>query len=195
MSDLLPSLISIIDAQMPPGQFRAKAFCNSDPMLADTTAQYVETPELAYERGVADGRATAIDAFENERTRMQTVLASAAALQPEPSDELAAIITEAVVKLARIAVGRAAIDGKWLITRAHEAAAIIAECDAARTLWVHPDDVALLADAGIALDILADPHAEPGSIRIACSSGWIEHGRPLYIERIDAMVNTPRAES
>lgn len=137
-----------------------------------------------YARGLADGQQIAAAAFDLERYKIQDLIASLQALQPEPSDELAALIGEAVEMLVTQIVGSAAIDRDLLTARAKQAANIVAECDAARTMWVHPDDVALLDQDAFAIPLMADPKAERGSIRIDCSAGWIEHGTSLYLDQL-----------
>jgi flagellar assembly protein FliH len=190
MFDLAPKSIRVSKACVLPGQFRSRSFAVDGLAVVCETAtapQTLETQEQAYARGFEDGRSQTATQFDADQTRMRALVANAIVFEPEPSEELAALIVEAVVKLARLAIGNAPIDGEWLVARAHEAAAIIADCDAARTVWVHPDDAAFLTEAGLGLNIHSDPDAERGSIRIACSSGWIEHGRPLYLEKIDAL--------
>ena len=73
------------------------------------------------------------------------------------SEELAQLIAETVERLVRQIVESAPIDGDWLRAQAETAAAMVAEADKARTLWVNPADAALLMDAPIALPIEADP--------------------------------------
>ncbi len=190
MFDLAPTLVRVSKACALPGQFRSRSFAVDGLAAACETATApasLETHEQAYVRGFEDGRSHTATQFEAEQTQLRALVANAAILQPEPSEEIVTLIVEAVAALARLAVGNAPIDREWLVARAREAAAIIADCDAARTVWVHPDNVDFLTEAGLGLDIHSDPDAEPGSIRIACSSGWIEHGRSLYLERIDAL--------
>jgi hypothetical protein len=81
-------------------------------------------------------------------------------------------------------IGNAPIDRDWLNTHARRAADMIAECDAARTMWVHPYDLPLIDSNLISLTLMADPEAERGSIRIDCSTGWIEHGTALYLDEL-----------
>jgi flagellar assembly protein FliH len=137
-----------------------------------------------YARGLADGQQMAATAFEVERQKLQDLIANAQGLQPEPSDELAALISEAVEMLVTQIVGSAVIESDLLTARAKQAAAIVADCDAARTMWVHPDDMALLDEDLFAIPLMADPKAERGSIRIDCSAGWIEHGTALYLDQL-----------
>ena len=154
---------------------------DSDDVFEAEAAQAQEDP---YARGLADGQQMAAAAFAIERRQLQELIAAAEVLQPEPSDELAVLIGETVETLVTQIVGNAPIDSKLLNARAKQAADLIAECDAARTIWLHPDDVALLDKDAFAMDVLADPKAERGSVRIDCSAGWIEHGTALYLDQL-----------
>lgn len=144
------------------------------------------TQDDPYARGLADGQQMAEAAFALERRRLQAMIAAADALQPEPSDELAVLIGETVEMLVSQIVGTATIDRELLNARAKQAAALVAECDAARTIWLNPEDVDLFDQNTLGLDIMTDPKAERGSIRIDCSAGWIEHGTALYLEQLRA---------
>jgi flagellar assembly protein FliH len=138
-----------------------------------------------YARGFEDGQRAAEKLFFADREQFNNLLASASVLQCEPSEELAAVIREAVRCLVRNIVGSAEIDASWLNEQANNAAAIVAECDTARMIRVHPDDAELIDAARIGLQIVADPNAKRGSFRIECSQGWIEHGRAHCFEQID----------
>lgn len=161
-----------------------------EPAPAMSDADGIDQPETSppaedpYAKGVSDGQDMAHAVFATERAALLKLIASAEALQPEPSDELAVLIGESVAALVAQIVGSVTIDRSLLERRAQQAAAIIAECDAARTMWVNPDDAELLQYAVLPLEVRSDPEAERGSIRIDCSSGWIEHGTALYLERL-----------
>jgi flagellar assembly protein FliH len=137
-----------------------------------------------YAQGIADGQDISATTFAVERDQLNALLASARALQPEPSEELAQLIAETVQRLVRQIVEAAPIDGPWLSAQAEKAASVVAECDAARTMWLHPDDLALLDTATLPLAAMTDPSAERGSIRIDCSAGWITHGRSIYLDAL-----------
>jgi len=139
-----------------------------------------------FAQGLAEGQRLAEAAFAVERQQLLALIASAEALQDEPSEELAQLIAETVERLVRQIVGQAPIDAEWLQGQADIAAAMVAEADKARTLWVNPADAALLMDAAIALPIEADPSMTRGTIRIETSAGWIEHGRAVYLGELRA---------
>jgi flagellar assembly protein FliH len=136
--------------------------------------------------GLAEGQRLAETAFAVERGQLLALVAAAEALQDEPSEELAQLIAETVERLVRQIVDTAPIDAEWLKAQAETAAAMVAEADKARTLWVHPADAVLLMDAPIALPIEADPSMIRGTVRIETSAGWIEHGRAVYLTELRA---------
>jgi flagellar assembly protein FliH len=135
-----------------------------------------------YQRGFDDGEAHAAALFEADRAHCSALLAKANALQTESSDELAVLIAHTVAALVTTLTGRAQIDPTWLAAKAREAADLVADCDAARTLRLHPDDAKLIEEAAIGLTIRPDPMIARGSLRIDGSAGWIEHGRALYLD-------------
>ncbi|MEK6638621.1 MAG: flagellar biosynthetic protein [Pseudomonadota bacterium] len=184
MSDLLVQKINIVDAYQRDGGFRPLLKeVSSQPELEEEGLAENDTPDL-FDAGYLEGQRAATDAFELERDHYRRLIASAEALQSEPSEELAVLIGEAVERMVSEVVGKAAIDRDWLNHHARRAADLVAECDAARTMWLHPDDLPLIDSSLISLTLVADPDAERGSIRIDCSAGWIEHGTALYLDEL-----------
>ena len=171
------------------GGFRPLSF---DPAARARAAMAAETPvepeagEDPFEKGLAEGQRLAEASFAVERAQLLALVAGAEALQDEPSEELAQLIAETVERLVRQIVVTAPIDAEWLKDQADIAAALVAEADKARTLWVHPQDAALLVDADIRLPIEADPAMVRGTVRVETSAGWIEHGRAVYLNELRA---------
>ncbi|MGN6691799.1 MAG: FliH/SctL family protein [Sphingopyxis sp.] len=149
-----------------------------------------EAADDPFARGLAEGQRLAEAAFAVEREQLLALVAGAEALQDEPSEELAQLIAETVERLVRQIVGQAPIDAEWLQAQADIAAAMVAEADKARTLWVNPADAALLVDAAIALPIEADPSMTRGTVRVETSAGWIEHGRAVYLNELRAALGS-----
>ena len=160
---------------------------------AETATDPAEAADDPFARGLVEGQRLAEAAFAVERQQLLALIAGAEALQDEPSEELAQLIAETVERLVRQIVGGAAIDAEWLQAQADIAAAMVAEADKARTLWVHPADAALLMDAAIALPIEADPAMMRGTVRIETSAGWIEHGRAVYLGELRAALGNEGA--
>ncbi len=137
-----------------------------------------------FARGLAEGQRVAEAAFVAERHQLLALLANSEALQDEPSEELAQLIARTVERLVHQIVADAPIDAAWLQAQAATAAALVADADKARTLWVHPDDAALLADCPLTLALESDPAMMRGTVRIETSTGWIEHGRAVYLDEL-----------
>lgn len=169
--------------------FRPLSF---DPAVRAREAVSAEPPFVAepgedpFAQGLAEGQRLAQAGFAAERGQLLALVAGAEALQDEPSEELAQLIAETVERLVRQIVVTAPIDAEWLKDQADIAAALVAEADKARTLWVHPQDAALLIDADIRLPIAADAAMLRGTVRIETSAGWIEHGRAVYLNELRA---------
>jgi flagellar assembly protein FliH len=172
------------------GGFRPMSF---DPAVREAEAEAaaqmhaeVEPGEDPFEKGLAEGQRLAEAGFAVERGQLLALVAGAEALQDEPSEELAQLIAETVERLVRQIVADAPIDAIWLKDQAETAAALVSEADKARTLWVHPQDAALLMDSDIRLPVAADPSMMRGTVRIETSAGWIEHGRAVYLNELRA---------
>ncbi len=141
-------------------------------------------PVDPYQRGLEDGQQIARAAYEGEIAHLNTLLAATNALQSETSEDLAILIAETVEYLVREIAGRTAIDRERLMERIEAAVSVIADCDAARTLWLHPDDAALIDQGKITLSISLDPAAPRGSVRIMCAEGSIEHDTASFLDAL-----------
>ncbi|PKP87945.1 MAG: flagellar biosynthetic protein [Alphaproteobacteria bacterium HGW-Alphaproteobacteria-17] len=181
------SPVSLADAMARGGGFRPLGF-GGNSRMPQTTATTAADADLddPFARGLAEGQRVAEAAFVAERHQLLALLANAEALQDEPSEELAQLIARTVERLVHQIVADAPIDAAWLQTQAETAAALVADADKARTLCVHPDDAALLADCPLPLALESDPAMMRGTVRIETSTGWIEHGRAVYLDELCA---------
>jgi flagellar assembly protein FliH len=185
MSEAAYARVSLVDAHA-----RTSAFSPLRPRTvsgaAMTPAPSTEAEPDLFALGFAAGERAAAEAFAAERTALLHLIAAAEALQPEPSEELAAMIAATVERLMSELIGSMPIEQDWLSERIDRAMACIGEADAARTLWLHPDDIALLADLELPLDVQPDDTLERGALRIDCSLGWIEDSRSRHLDALRA---------
>jgi flagellar assembly protein FliH len=192
MSDVAIITIPVLDAQPITRGFRPLTHPTAMTGVAGAASLNPgvssKPEEDMFARGLAEGQHLAQCAFEIERAQFRILLAGVQALQPEPSEELAVLIAETVDRLVADIVGETRLHDDQLMARARKAANLISECDSARTIWVHPDDVDALASCDLSLQLMPDPEAEHGSVRIDCSSGWIEHGTSLYLRELRAQL-------
>ncbi|MDZ3831832.1 MAG: FliH/SctL family protein [Sphingopyxis sp.] len=183
------SPVSLAQAMARNSGFKPLSFAPATPAPVTETVAMVIEPELVddpYARGLAEGQRLAEAAYGPERHQLLALIAASEALQDEPSEELAQLIAATVERLVRQIVEAAPIDAEWLQGQAEAAAAMVAEADKARTLWVNPADAALLVDCPLKLPVEADPAMPRGTIRIETSAGWIEHGRAVYLDELCA---------
>jgi flagellar assembly protein FliH len=141
-----------------------------------------------YEQGFADGQNVAEAAFAVERQQLLRLIASAEAFCPEDNAEAEYLLGNAIRIIVANIVGDAAICDNVLKKQIAEALALATEADQARTICLHPDDMALLAEAPLPIKCKADPELPPGGFRIECSSGWIEHGPAYALERLERVL-------
>jgi flagellar assembly protein FliH len=192
MSDLAYTRVRIVDAQPLATEFQPMVGHSEEPNLwlgsvgddgeqrnGDISTE-PNTLQAAFESGLRAAEAR----FSAEREQLLHLIASAEALQAEPSEELAALISTTVMTLVGQIVSEAPVNQMWLTDRAKSAAALVSECDNARTMHVHPNDLELLNGVALPLALVADADAARGSIRIDCSAGWIESGTALYLEAL-----------
>lgn len=187
--------VSLAEAMARGNGFRPLSFVPSA-YIPQAAEENCDEPDLddPFALGLAEGQRLAEAAFVAERHQLLALLAAAEALQDEPSEELAQLIAETVERLVRQIVEAAPIDAIWLQAQAETAAAMVADADKARTLWVHPEDAALLADCPLTLAIESDPAMVRGTVRLETSTGWIEHGRAVYLDELRTALGTGVAE-
>jgi flagellar assembly protein FliH len=179
------SPVALADAMARTSGFRPLSF-TADVREDESEPESIVDLDDPFARGLAEGQRVAEAGFVAERHQLLALLAGAEALQDEPSEELAQLIAETVERLVRQIVANAPIDAGWLQTQAETAASMVADADKARTLWVHPDDAALLADCPLTLAVESDPAMMRGTVRLETSTGWIEHGRAVYLDELRA---------
>lgn len=181
--------IALAEAMARTGGFRPLSFTASA-QATEIPGEPLVDQDDPFALGLAEGQRLAEAGYADERHRLLALLAASEALQDEPSEELAQLIAETVERLVRQIVETAPIDAEWLKAQAEAAAAMVAEADKIRTLWVHPDDAALLVDCPLTLPVESDPSMIRGTVRIETSAGWIEHGRAVYLDELRAALGS-----
>lgn len=179
MSELLS--VRIADARPAAGFRPTWLGLRSDIATPEPIRQPIEDP---FDEGYRQGFAEAELAYSEERKRMTALLAACEALQAEPSEELALLIAETVDGLVRLTVGEVEIDAALLLERSRRAAAVVAVADGARTLRLHPEDLALIEPDALPITAIGDPAIGRGSLRIEDSAGWVEDGVSVHLEAL-----------
>jgi flagellar assembly protein FliH len=182
MSDRVFSPAKLLSAMPKSGGFVRRDY--GSPTGGPVQAADDGNPSDAFAAGFDEGHRVASEAAATDRTSLLAMLEKASVLQPEASDELAALIAETVFALVKEIVCSATIDAAALEKRIAAAVALISECDAARTLFLHPEDAALVSGSEIPLTICPDATLARGDLRIDCSAGWIEHGSSIFLDAL-----------
>lgn len=147
-----------------------------------------QVPDL-YATGLSDGQQMAEVTYSVERKQLQDLISSADAIRPEDNAGLAPMLDILVRKIVANVIGDIAIDADFLQRQIDAAIAVLTEADQNRILRLHPDDLALLADADLPLKCSPDTNMARGTLRIECSDGWIEHGPALILDRLERALN------
>lgn len=162
--------------------FRPRSPICPNPALPRAAA--VESAQDAYDRGVADGQALAADSHASERQALLKLVAGAEALQVQPCPQLAHLITHAVEQLVVQIVGASPVNPAWLNQRVAEACAVIADADSDCILYLNPADIAIIGTSDLGLPVRSDPRLARGGLRVDAGDGWVEHGRPVYLDAL-----------
>jgi flagellar assembly protein FliH len=171
---------------LPQGTGPFTALCQ--PALPVSTSGLGSHDPDPYQLGFADGQNIAQAAFAVERQQLVRLIANAEAIRPEDNAETEYLLGQAIRLIVEDIVGDATIDPERLARQIDDALSLATEADLARTICLHPDDMALLADTPLPLDCMPDPELPPGGFRIECSAGWIEHGPTFALNRLERLL-------
>jgi flagellar assembly protein FliH len=142
-----------------------------------------------FAEGLAEGRRAAEAELAVERDSLARLASNLEMLKPQLPDGLAAMLSASVKRLVAQVVGEVEIDTATLAERTRAVAALIAEETAPARLRLHPDDIARLADANIAVEMLPDSTLAPGAILLETGSGWVEDGPQVRLEKLRATLD------
>jgi len=161
--------------------------------LAVTRPSTASAPD-PYIAGLADGQQMAEAAFSVERKQYCDLIAAAEALRFEDNAEIAFLLDAIIRDVVTRICGTIEIDAVYLQSQIDAATAVLTEADANRTLYMNPEDLALLSDADLPMACVADPDLTRATLRIACSDGWIEHGPAFALDSLKRSLNDGRVE-
>lgn len=101
---------------------------------------------------------------------------------------LAAMLSQAVIRLVGQIMGDVAIDEALLQERCAAVAACI-DNDESHVLEVNPEDIALLEEQATGVKLTANPDLPRGSVRLATADGWVEDGPDIRLARLKALLD------
>lgn len=102
---------------------------------------------------------------------------------------LAAMLSQAVVRLVGQIMGEVAIDEALLKDRCAAVAACIDSDEARAVLEVNPEDLHLLEEEATGVALAANPDLPRGTVRLATADGWVEDGPDIRLARLKALLD------
>lgn len=169
----------------------ADEFEADEPATAQAAGAVIDPEAIAldgFAKGFEEGRRTLQAQLAEERVALARLAATLEAVQPQPPAALAALIGETVGFLVRQIMGEVEVDPALLRARAEAAAALVSDEARPARMRLHPADADRLAEATIAVPLVADPSLSPGSVVIETRDGWIEDGPEVAFERLRAQL-------
>ena len=151
-------------------------------------------PQGDYARGYADGLAAAAAQADDGNHAAEMIRRAIHDLRAEPAEELGLYIAEAVTRIVRQIVGETQISADEITRRAHAAAALIADNDAATAIRLHPEDAALVGASVDGIAVLPEPGLRRGDVLVDCAAGTIEDGNAQRLAALDAALGLGGAQ-
>jgi flagellar assembly protein FliH len=182
MSEPAIAVIDMVRAIPKASGFNQRSYAQANAMRSTTNEE--QRMAEAFAAGFDEGHGVASLAARADKDALLAIIAKAEALQAEPSDELAALIAETVFGLVEGIVSTVQIDREMLQKRIDAAVAIISDCNSARSIFLHPDDLVHMTGLDLPVALVADADMARGDVRIDCSQGWIEHGTSVFLDRL-----------
>jgi flagellar biosynthesis/type III secretory pathway protein FliH len=136
-----------------------------------------------YARGLADGRATVEAELAGDREALAQLIASLEVLTPPSPEMLTSMMLATVERLVGDIVGAAPIDAALLNERAAALAAFITG-EVEPVLALNPDDLALLDNAQLTVQLVADPALSRGTVEARSNTCVAEDGVGPAIARL-----------
>lgn len=143
----------------------------------------------AFVQGFQEGERLAREAMEQDNAARAELAAALALLAQDGEGALAAMLSQAVIRLVRQIIGEVPIDEATLRERCEAVAACIDGDDDRAVIEVNAEDLPLLRmeDAGIAFAASRD--LPRGSVRLATPEGWVEDGPDVRLDRLKALLD------
>ena len=143
----------------------------------------------AFTQGFDEGVRTTRAEIEADRAAHLRLALSLEQLQPQSSGALSALLSTAVLRLVRQIAGEVEVDVDLLAKRCLAIAECIEEEVGQPSLYLHPDDIALMQAKGLPVRLLADPEMLRGSVRLETADGWVEDGPEIRLSRLQGLLD------
>ncbi len=171
-----------------PGQRAASAAMAAAP--AEPAVDPIEeAAREAFLQGFQEGERLAREAAAADN-EARTLLAQAVQQIAQSGEgTLAAMLSQAVVRLVHQIMGEVAVDEAVLKDRCAAVAACIDSDESRAVLEVNPEDLHLLEEEASGVTLAANPDLPRGSVRLATADGWVEDGPDVRLARLKALLD------
>lgn len=168
------------------------SFFDGDGRSVEGVAEGASLDQLtanAFAQGFDEGVKTARAELEADRAAHLRLALALEQLQPQSSGTLSALLSTAVLRLVRQIAGEVEVDADLLARRCLAVAECIEDEVGQPSLYLHPDDIALMEQKGLPVRLLADPEMLRGSVRLETSDGWVEDGPEIRLSRLQSLLD------
>jgi len=159
------------------------------PPAAPAVDPIEEAAREAFLQGFQEGDRLAREAAEADNAARAQLAEAVRLIAQSGEGTLAAMLSQAVVRLVGQIVGEVAIDEAVLKARCAAVAACIDGEESHAVLEVNPEDMTLLEDAATGIALAPNPALPRGTVRLATAEGWIEDGPDVRLARLKALLD------
>ena len=159
------------------------------PGVLDEVDPIEQAAQEAFVQGFQEGERVAREAFEQDNQARIELATAIELIARSGEGTLAAMLSEAVIRLVGQVIGDVPIDEAVLQARCEAVAACIDSDDAKTVLEVNPDDLPLLDMAQMGVALAASRDLPRGSVRLATAEGWVEDGPDVRLARLKALMD------
>jgi flagellar assembly protein FliH len=143
----------------------------------------------AFLQGFREGERIAREAAEDNNQARLALAESIQHIALAGEGALAAMLSQAVVRLVGQIMGEVTVDEALLKARCAAVAACMDGEESRAVLEVNPQDMAVLEEEAFGVALAANPALARGSVRLATSDGWIEDGPDVRLARLKALLD------
>lgn len=173
-----------------PGQpTRPGGSAPDEPQAAALADPIEEAAEQGFLQGFREGERIAREAAAIDNDARAALAAAIAQLAQSGEGALAAMLSQAVMRLVAQIMGEVAIDEALFKERCAAVAACIDGDDARAVLEVNPEDLHLLEEEALGVALAGNAELARGSARLATADGWVEDGPDIRLARLKALLD------
>jgi len=143
----------------------------------------------AFVQGFQEAERITREAMERDNEARVALAAAIQQLAQAGEGTLAALLSEAVIRLVTQIIGDVPIDAAMLKARCEAVAACIDSDESRAVIEVNPEDLPLLEMEQIGVALAPNAELPRGSVRLATSDGWVEDGPDVRLSRFKALMD------